>query len=104
MAYKQYQLVLYRPGLNIFMGDLLELGEVARLTGTHPGLVERMVCLGLIEPEVRIPQLLFPPSTIQRIYRILRLRNDLGINWIGVGLVLDLLDRIDELEQRLENE
>jgi hypothetical protein len=30
--------------------------------------------------------------------RIQRLRNGLGLNYAAIGLVLDLLDRIEELE------
>ena len=31
----------------------------------------------------------------------MRLRRDLGINWSGIGVVLDLLDKIEELEREI---
>jgi hypothetical protein len=36
-----------------------------------------------------------------RIERLLRLRRDLGVNYSAAALVLDLLERIDLLEERL---
>ncbi len=43
---------------------------------------------------------LFPGQTLDRLSCGLRLHRDLGIHWSGVGIVLDLLDRIEELESR----
>jgi hypothetical protein len=34
------------------------------------------------------------------IARVQRLRTGLGLNYAAIGLVLDLLDRIDELEMK----
>jgi MerR family transcriptional regulator, heat shock protein HspR len=35
--------------------------------------------------------------------KILRLRNELGINWAGIGVILDLLSRIEQLEARIRD-
>jgi hypothetical protein len=35
------------------------------------------------------------------IAKIIRLRNELGINYSGVGVVLELLERINTLENRI---
>jgi hypothetical protein len=44
---------------------------------------------------------LLPPAQVARAARIVRLRQGLGLNYSAVALVLDLLDRIDELEAAL---
>jgi chaperone modulatory protein CbpM len=44
----------------------------------------------------------FTPDATLRIQRLLRLRRDLGINYNAAGLILDLLERIDDLEARLQ--
>ena len=44
---------------------------------------------------------LFPTDTLHRLSRGLRLHRDLGVNWAGVAVALDLLERIEELEGRL---
>ncbi|MFA7079227.1 MAG: chaperone modulator CbpM [Syntrophomonas sp.] len=98
MKYQRYYLVLHRPPAR---AGLLSLRETARQAGVHPELLERMVDLGLIEPEQFSPEILFAPEAVGDICRALRLRNELGINWAGVGLVMDLLERIAELEREL---
>jgi hypothetical protein len=98
MKYQRYYLVLQRPPSR---EGLLTLRETARQARVHPDLLERMVDLGLIEPEQRSPEILFVPEVVGDICRALRLRNELGINWAGVGLVMDLLERINQLEREL---
>jgi chaperone modulatory protein CbpM len=81
--------------------DALSTEEVAARCGLHPALVERLVALGLIEPlEGRTNR--FPPDVTLRLQRAMRLRRDLGLSYSGAALVLELLDRIEDLEQRLE--
>jgi chaperone modulatory protein CbpM len=41
---------------------------------------------------------------IARAARIMRLRTGLGLNYTALGLVLDLLERIDDLEAALRAE
>ena len=45
----------------------------------------------------------FAYDTIDRLRRGLRLRHDLGLNWAGVSVALNLLERIEELEQQIHN-
>ena len=45
--------------------------------------------------------LLFSQHEIDRLCRGLRLHRDLGLNWPGVSVALDLLDRIEEIERQL---
>lgn len=100
-----------RPGP--VQGSLLSFSEVARLAGIHPELLDRLVTLGLVDPVQSAhpvqfaqaahtsPEPLFDVATVLRIRRILRLRNELGVNWAGIGVVLDLLSRIEKLEQEI---
>ena len=98
MKYQRYYIVLSQPPART---GLLTLAKAARQAGIHPELLERMVDLGLIEPVQTEPELWFAPQVVGDICKALRLRNQLGINWAGVGLVMDLLDRIEELEREL---
>jgi DNA-binding transcriptional MerR regulator len=79
----------------------LSLEEVAARCGLHPLLVERFVALGLIVPLEGNPRQ-FAPEVTLRLLRALRLRHDLGLSYNGAALVLELLDRIEALERRLE--
>lgn len=79
---------------------LLHLDVFSERCGLHPDLVRRFVVLGLVEPEVRSDDTLwFTNAQVRRIERMRRLRSDLGLNYNALGLVLDLLERIEELER-----
>ena len=96
MSPTSYQIVHYRYESRPASANLLTSEELASLARLHPEMVERLVEWGLVEPEQSEPELLFQETIVPRIWRIMRLRRDLGINWAGIGVVLDLLDRIDE--------
>ena len=77
----------------------LGLDAFARRCGLHPDMVRRLVALGLLpgNPDAR-GELCFDPSALAVVARIQRLRTGLGLNYAAIGLVIDLLDHIEELE------
>jgi chaperone modulatory protein CbpM len=80
----------------------LTLEGFARRAGVHPELVRRFLALGLVEA-VRddAGQLWLDPAELGTVARVQRLRLGLNLNYASIGLVLDLLDRIDALEAAL---
>lgn len=84
----------------------LSLDDFARATDLHPELVRRLLTLGLLDAEQDdTGTLWFHESQIREAARIERLRCWLGLTYSSIGVVVDLLDRIDELEstvRRLE--
>ena len=101
MSTIRYQIVHYKYENRPASENLVTARELARLAHLHPEMVERLVDWGLIDPAKRKPQLLFPETAVPRIWRIMRLRRDLGVNWAGIGVVLDLLDKIEKLEREI---
>ena len=84
----------------------LRLNDVAIRCMVHPGLVHRFVRLGLVDSvdiSVSPGQWLFERDAVVLINKIIRLRNQLGINYSGIGVILDLLERIDFLETRIRD-
>lgn len=79
----------------------LSLEQFARAGGLHPDQVRRLVALGLLDP-LGGPELRFAPSQLVVLGRIERLREGLCVNYAAVGLVMDLLDRVAELEAALQ--
>jgi hypothetical protein len=66
---------------------------VAHDAGLHPDLARRLIRLGAADPDA--------PDAAARLARTVRLRRDLGLNYAGAILAVELLQRIDELEARL---
>ncbi|GAA5025987.1 chaperone modulator CbpM [Actinopolymorpha pittospori] len=89
-----------RPSFPTGREEGLDLDSFARQAGVHPEVVRRLVRLGLLEPVgSRTDEgLYFAPSQFAELGRIERLRAGLCINYAGIGVVIDLLDRIAELD------
>jgi hypothetical protein len=82
----------------------LDLTSFARATGLHPELASRFVSLGLLDATKDEAGLLwFAPSQVAAAARIQRLRAGLSVNYAAVSVIIDLLDRITELETALRH-
>jgi chaperone modulatory protein CbpM len=79
----------------------IELEELAREAGLHPELVRRLLALGLLDASGATRSPRFPRDSAARLARAARLRRDLGLNYAGAVLAVQLLARIDKLEERL---
>jgi chaperone modulatory protein CbpM len=80
----------------------LSLDGFASSAGLHPELVRRLVTLGLVQAtRDGVGELWFTHDELATVARIQRLRSGLSLNYAAIGLVLDLLDRIDDLERAL---
>ena len=99
MSLPPYLPVPYRRGSARAM---LSPDQFARRSGVHPELARRLVALGLVQA-VRGEDgtLQFSPSQVAVVARLQRLRTTLPLNYAALGLVVDLLDRITELETAL---
>jgi DNA-binding transcriptional MerR regulator len=83
----------------------LGLETFARRGGLHPEMVERFVALGLLEAyRDANDELWFAPNQLAQLARIRRLRAGLQVNYAGLGVVIDLLDRIQRLEDALRKQ
>jgi hypothetical protein len=78
---------------------LLTAGEVAYLTGTSLRMIRRLLDLELIVPAAAPLADCFPVDSVPRVRRILRLHRHLEVDLDSMSLVLELLDRIEELER-----
>ena len=95
MKARKYEIAVVRTRRN-----LMPLEDAARRLGLHPDIVHRFLEFGLLEPaEVTGAEIMLDPVALRRIGVIQRLRYDLGINLAGIGVILELLDRIDALQR-----
>ncbi|HZO87821.1 MAG TPA: chaperone modulator CbpM [Chthonomonadaceae bacterium] len=98
----QFILARYSARVAHAADGLLDSQDLARCTDQHPELIRRLYCLGVLEPALEWQgEPLFAPAMVRRLRRLLRLRRDLGLPWHGMGMVADLLERVDELEARV---
>ena len=77
----------------------LDLECFARAAGLHPDLVRRFVAAGVLDAwRDSAGALWFSPRQLATVCRIQRLRAGFALNYAALGLVIDLLDRIEALE------
>lgn len=82
---------------------LLTTEQFASRSGLHPELVLRFTALGLLRAERDTAGVVrLHPDQIAVVARIQRLRSGLSLNYAAIGVVMDLLDRITELESTLQ--
>jgi len=91
MRTTKYQLIVVHP-----RQELLSLEDVAARTNLHPEMLRHFVDLGLVQPADGI---MFDLEAVHRVRVIQRLRFDLGINLQGIGVILDLLDRLKAMQR-----
>jgi MerR HTH family regulatory protein len=84
------------------MDEPLTVEIVAASCGTKRSLVERLAHQGLIETlesEAGEPRL--PIRAVMQLRRMQRLRRDLGVNFAGAAVILDLVQRLEQLNREL---
>lgn len=77
------------------------LTELAYCAGTSQVMIRRLCEHQLIEPCREQDEPCFQTDVLERVQRIIRLHRQLDVDLRSMDLVLDLLDRIDDLEHRL---
>jgi len=74
------------------------LTEFCQACGVEQSLVVEMVDQGVIEPAGHDDDWHFGGNELVRAQRALRLVGDLGLNWPGAALAVELLERLEHLE------
>jgi MerR family transcriptional regulator/heat shock protein HspR len=96
---RSHALVLWRTE-----HSLLTAEDLAQAVGVQPGIVEAFITYRLIVPSVFAGSCeLFTTDIVGRLERILRLRQDFGVNLAGVGVILEMTERMEDLQRELES-
>jgi hypothetical protein len=75
--------------------------ELAYCSGCSHAAIAALLEHDLLEPEHLDPEPRFPVEAVERVRRIRRIEMELEVGYPAMGLVLDLLKRIDDLERQL---
>ncbi len=80
----------------------LSLGELCRLCRVHADYVLDLVAEGVLNPEGKtVRHYRFHGECVIRTCKAIRLQRDMGLNLAGVAMVLDLLDEMEELKNKI---
>ncbi|MGW8282217.1 MAG: chaperone modulator CbpM [Gemmatimonadota bacterium] len=75
--------------------------ELAYCSGCSRDAIIELLEQDLLAPVQSAPEIRFPPDAVERVRRIRRIEMELEVGVPAMGLVLKLLDRIDQLERVL---
>ncbi len=98
-----------RDLLSLLSGEVLEeeveltLVELCRICRLPSERLLELVEQGIVEPLGRDPEhWRFRGASVRRVRCALRLERDLGVNFAGAALALELLEELESLRARLE--
>jgi len=81
------------------------IGVAAQLCAVHPKTLRQYGRLGLVVPSrAGAKNRLYSDIDIQKVRRIQRLTQEMGVNLAGVEIILRLLDDMDEMRVDLEQQ
>lgn len=84
------------------LDEPLTCDVVAASIGARPSLILRLAEEGLIETvEGVTEEPLVPRRMVVQLRRMQRLRRDLGVNFAGAAIIIDLVGRIEQLNREL---
>ena len=95
---------MHLPGLNLpERSEYVAWAQLVELTSIQPGEVAELVEIGWITPTTtRAEEYLFRLRDVYRIHKLMRLVKDLDISFYGGSIIVDLLEKVEELEKEIE--
>lgn len=79
------------------------ISVAAKLVSMHPQTLRYYERLGLVVPSRSRGRVrLYSPRDIERLQRIARLVDELGVNLAGVEVILNMTERMEEMQREME--
>lgn len=79
------------------------ISVAARLVDMHPQTLRYYERVGLLKPTRSSGKIrLYSPREIERLRKIARLTNELGVNLAGVEIIMDLTERLENLQREMQ--
>lgn len=101
LGYVENKEVTMREGV-FEQGPAFSLETAARRVGVSGTFVTRLVHQGLIDTiENERDEVQLPESSVNRLRGMRRLHRDLGVNFAGAAVILDLVARLDGLNKQV---
>ena len=80
--------------------DDLTAEDLALRCGLRPAALEAYTRVGVVQFNAATGR--FPVLAVGRLRKAIRLRRDLGVDLVAVGIVLDLVGRLEAMEAEIE--
>mgnify|MGYP001262223364 FL=1 len=78
------------------------IGVVARMVDLHPQTIRNYEELGLVVPRrTEGNRRLYSPAEVERLRKINRLTQELGVNLAGVEVILHMAEQIESLQMEI---
>ena len=79
------------------------ISVAAKMIGLHPQTLRHYENVGLVVPERSEGNIrLYSPANIDRLRQISSLTDELGVNLAGVQVILDMRERLEQLQLEME--
>ncbi|MCD6552541.1 MAG: MerR family transcriptional regulator [Chloroflexi bacterium] len=79
------------------------ISVAAKLVNLHPQTLRHYEKLGLVSPyRSEGARRLYSPRDIERLRKIVRLTNDLGVNLAGVEVILNMCEQMAKMQAEME--
>lgn len=78
------------------------ISVAAKLVDLHPQTLRRYEEIGLVKPARASGRRLYSPHDLERLRKINRLVNDLGVNLAGVEVILNMSERMKYLQKEMD--
>lgn len=80
----------------------LTLQELCEICQVSTDFIHTLISYEIIQPKHEMPgQFIFDITMLYRLQRALRLQKELELNLVGTAVILDLLEQIEELENKM---
>lgn len=98
------EMLMKLPGLNLpERSEYVAWAQLVELTCIQPSEIAELVDLGWINPtKTSADEYLFRLRDVYRIHKLMRLSKDLNVSFNSGSLIVDLLERVEELEIEIE--
>ncbi len=75
----------------------------ARLVGVHPQTLRTYERMGFVRPRRTVRgQRLYCETDLERVRQIRRMTDEMGVNLAGVEIILNLLERVEQLQAEVD--
>ena len=100
MAWNEAEIQIHIAAIVEDETDDLTADDLALRCGLRPAALEAYTRVGVVQFNASTGR--FPVLAVGRLRKAIRLRRDLGVDLVAVGIVLDLVGRLEAMEVEIE--